>query len=131
MSPHEFHATTAAVYSTYWHKGLQASGQASDEAREKIQKEMGELNDRMNEPGLTEDAKTAIQNSIDELQKSLDNLPAATSGGGGNAVTDANAALLEKYKADVELAANPAFDLFIASEDMSKAFSNAFSAPSR
>jgi hypothetical protein len=132
MSPREFHTTTATVYSTYMHKGMQAAGQATDEAREKIQKEMGELNDRMNEPGLTEDAKAAIQNAIDELQKSLDSLPASSGGAGaGGAVTDANAALLEKYKADVELAANPAFDIFIANDDMSKAFNNAFSAPSR
>jgi hypothetical protein len=92
---------------------------------------MGELNDRMNEPGLTEDAKTAIQNSLDELQKTLDNLPQGSSDTGANGNTDANAALLEKHKADIEAAANPAFDIFISSEDASKAFSRAFSAPSR
>ncbi len=131
MSPLEFHATTAAVYSTYVHKGMQVAGQAADEAREKLQKEMGELNDKLNEPGLTEDARESIQHAIENLQSALDSLPASGGAGAGDATADANVALLEKYKAEVELAANPAFDLLIANDDVSKAFNGAFSAPSR
>ncbi len=131
MSPLEFHSTTATVYSTYVHKGMQVASQATDEAREKLQKEMGDLTDKLNEPNLTEDARDSVQQAINNLQSALDSLPPASTGGGANATTDANAALLEKHKADIELAANPAFDIFIANDDLSKAFEGAFSAPSR
>lgn len=123
MSPAEFHAITATVYSSYIGKGV---ANLQKGAREGLQKTLAELEQRLEEPNLTPEARSALEQQRDMVKEQLDSLPEKGAVEDKAKVWEANAELLEKYKVRIEHEANPALDLFLLSDGVGESFEKGF-----
>jgi hypothetical protein len=111
MSPREFHAVTATVYTSAWSK---AKGELSPHERTRYEQLKSELQKQANDPNLPETAREPVQQQLAQTEKKLAALPSAgTAPSGDLKIFATNAALVEKYKKRIEGATSAGLDLFL------------------
>ncbi|MBI3181482.1 MAG: hypothetical protein HYZ28_05010 [Myxococcales bacterium] len=124
MSPTEYHSITAAIYTSHIGKGM---AQMQRGQREALEKQVAELEQRMEDESLSDQERELIEKQIEAMEQQLESLPAGDAPSADLAVHEANAALLDKYKVQIEKEANPALDIFLlgSGEELGKAFERA------
>lgn len=125
MSPTEFHHITGAIYSAHFGTGVARMQKGQ---REGLEKSIASLDEQLGKEGVSDEQRGALQTSRDALQEQLDALPDDDEVEPDLEVDEANAALLAKYKVEIEKEAHPALDVFFldgaepAFKDMGKRF---------
>lgn len=122
MAPTEFHGITGAIYSAHLGRGM---AQVQKGQREALQRTIEALDKQLSEKSLPEEQREALSEQRAAMEEQLAELPPE-----GEeltpelAVHEANAALLDKYKLQIEKEANPGLDVFLfgTAEGMEKAF---------
>lgn len=110
MSPKEFHAITGTIYASYVGKGM---AQLQEGQREALEKMLKAFDEQLADKKLPAEARNMIQTQRDQIAKQLEQLPKNAIAPEDKAIYDANTALLEKYKVEIEKQANPALDAFL------------------
>lgn len=111
MSSKEFHTITGTIYASYIGKGVAA---LQDGQREMLEKSIGELDKQLASKSLPAESRKLIASQREMFAKQLAELPAkATIPAADKAIYEANTALFERYKAQIEKEANPALDAFL------------------
>lgn len=111
MSPAEFHAITAAIYTS----GLGAAMDGmADQQRAALEQMKQSVEQQMNNPNVPQEQKDEMKESLAELNKQLAALPPR--GAAPSEATKlhvANAKLVEKYKKQIEDDANMGLDMLL------------------
>jgi predicted ribosome quality control (RQC) complex YloA/Tae2 family protein len=115
MSPREFHATTAAIYTATWG---QATTEMEAAQKEALEAQIKEYEEQLKEGSLPPEAKKEMEDTLAEQKQQLAEVSKepkqnATS----NEIIIANAKLLEGYKDQVEKGANLFLDGVLGSSD--------------
>ncbi|NMO22650.1 hypothetical protein HPC49_41750 [Pyxidicoccus fallax] len=118
MSPAEFQSITSTVYTTMMAEGMAQAKVAMAEGRKSMEKEIAELDKKLESDSLSDEERTALEQSRDGLQAAVDSLDSQEDAPGalsekGQKVAAANAELLKKYDDRVQMMANAAFDGFV------------------
>lgn len=122
MSPTEFHGITAAIYSSSIGKGMAEMREAQ---RETLESAIAELEEQSKDPALDDAQRSALAEQLAAMKEQLAKLPPKGAPPSEDLATHkANAALLEKYKAQIEKEANPGLDFLLLGEGdaLQKAF---------
>ncbi|MBN1205874.1 MAG: hypothetical protein JXB05_13235 [Myxococcaceae bacterium] len=125
MSPREFHAITAALYSSNWGK---AKGQMRQNQRAALEQVKLGLEKQANDESLPAAQRERVRKHLAMIEKQLAAIPPATTEPSeAEKIHTANAALYEKYKAQIEEGMNPGLDAFLVGDNngLGKAFEDA------
>jgi hypothetical protein len=114
MSPTEFHTITGTIYSSHIGKGMAEVHQGH---REVLGKATEELERRLADDSLSGDERVLLEQQLEAVRQQADAMPSREVPREELAVYEANLALLEKYKVQIENEANPALDLFLFGEN--------------
>ncbi|MBF5046211.1 hypothetical protein FGE12_27590 [Aggregicoccus sp. 17bor-14] len=122
MSPREFHAITRTLYSTYVAGAMQGLQAATAAQRGTLEKELEALDTKLEDEKLDDETRTGLQAQRDAIQQQLDAADQmvaeqAPPSEKSREALAANTSLLEKNKERIQNAANPAFDVFLFSND--------------
>ncbi|WP_224248314.1 hypothetical protein [Hyalangium gracile] len=111
MSPREFHAITAAVYTSEWSK---AKGELPKHQRTMLEQLRSGYQKQAEDSSLTEDKREWARQQIADVDRKLSALPAAnTPPPESQKVYEANAALAQKYKKKIEEASSAGLDVLL------------------
>jgi HAMP domain-containing protein len=130
MSPKEFMSISVAIYSSFMADSVGQLNKAMAGQRESIEKAREELETKLSDESLSGDERDMLEQQRDALQAQLDAMDENGAAGmphvdeRGQEVASVNVKLLEKFKARIEQAYNPAFDALLMSEDAQNAFGN-------
>ena len=119
MSPVEFQTITSTVYASMMADGMEKMQGVMAEGREALDKQLEELDQKLESDSLSdeerkalEEARTQLQATADSLGQQQEDAPGGLSEG-AKKVAAANVELLKKYEDRVQVMANAAFDGFI------------------
>lgn len=112
MSAKEFHTITGTIYASFVSKGVTA---LQEGRRESLEKTIAEL-DRQLASNIPPQSKTVVEKQREILARQLAELPDTKVPPADKAIYDANAALIEKYKEQIQKEANPALDTFLTGD---------------
>jgi hypothetical protein len=121
MSPSEFHTITGAIYSSHLGKGMAEVHQGH---REALGQATAELERRLEDDSLSGEERSAVEQQLEALRQQSAAMPSREVPREELAVYQANMALLEKYKVQIENEANPALDIFLLGDN--EGWQNAF-----
>jgi hypothetical protein len=111
MSPREFHAITAAVYTAEWGK---AKGEAPQRQRTRLEQLKLGLTKVANDSSLTGEQREDARQQLANVDKQLAALPSAnTPPPESQKIFEANAVLSEKYKKKIEEASSVGLDVLL------------------
>ncbi len=125
MSPREFHAITAALYSSGLSK---ARGKLRQNQRAALEQVKQKLEAEAKDESLPAAKRENLRRHLAMIEKQLSMLPAAPAvSSETDKIHEANAALYAKYKAQIEAGVNPALDSLLLGDSaaMGTAFQDA------
>ena len=110
MSPKEFHAITGTIYASYLGAGM---SQVQEGQREVLEKMLKTFDEQLADKKLPAQAREMITKQREQVAMQLAELPKHAISPEDKAIYEANTALLEKYKAQIEKEANPGLDALL------------------
>ncbi len=125
MSPREFHAITAAIYSSGWN---QAMGDWKKNERAMYEQLKAQFDSQAQDESLPEEAREMAREQSEEMEQKLATLPpAGETPPEVKKIHEANAAITAKYKEQITQDANPGLDAFLVGggHELGSAFQDA------
>lgn len=136
MSPSEFQTITTTVYTSLMAEGLEQAQGAMKQGREAMEKQLAELDKKLEGDSLSDEERNQLeemrghlQDSIEAMEKGEANPGLANLTEAGRKVAAANVVLLKKYEQQVQTMASAAFDSFLLGGDSSSSAQSGESAP--